>query len=89
MGGDVAFELARRHPDLPQSWRSTRRSPGIPGEYLDMNHRGFARIEAVVGKHSWNFADFTTTSGIHAGRWKQEVSVSSFATASPRRPPTR
>ena len=34
---------------------------------------GFDRIEAVVGEHSWNFADFTTAiSGIHAGRWKQE-----------------
>jgi hypothetical protein len=37
---------------------------------------GFDRIEAVVGEHSWNFADFTTVtttiSGIHAGRWKQE-----------------
>ncbi len=33
-------------------------------EYLDMNHRVFDRIEAVVGEHVWNFADFTTTSGI-------------------------
>jgi beta-glucuronidase len=33
-------------------------------EYLDMNHRVFDRIEAVVGEHVWNFADFATTSGI-------------------------
>jgi beta-glucuronidase len=33
-------------------------------EYLDMNHRVFDRIDAVVGEHVWNFADFTTTSGI-------------------------
>jgi beta-glucuronidase len=33
-------------------------------EYLDMNHRLFDRIDAVVGEHVWNFADFTTTSGI-------------------------
>ena len=33
-------------------------------EYLDMNHRVFDRIEAVVGEQMWNFADFTTTSGI-------------------------
>jgi beta-glucuronidase len=33
-------------------------------EYLDMNHRVFDRIDAVVGEHAWNFADFVTTSGI-------------------------
>jgi beta-glucuronidase len=32
-------------------------------EYLDMNHRVFDRIDAV-GEQVWNFADFTTTSGI-------------------------
>ncbi|GAA3384164.1 beta-glucuronidase [Cryptosporangium minutisporangium] len=32
--------------------------------YLEMNHRLFDRIDAVVGEHVWNFADFTTTSGI-------------------------
>jgi beta-glucuronidase len=30
-------------------------------EYLDMNHRVFNRIDAVVGEQVWNFA---TTSGI-------------------------
>jgi beta-glucuronidase len=33
-------------------------------EYLDMNHRVFDRIDAVVGEQVWNFADFQTTSGI-------------------------
>ncbi|HLM20544.1 MAG TPA: beta-glucuronidase [Propionibacteriaceae bacterium] len=33
-------------------------------EYLDMNHRVYDRIDAVVGEQVWNFADFTTTSGI-------------------------
>jgi beta-glucuronidase len=33
-------------------------------EYLDMNHRVFDNIDAVVGEQVWNFADFTTTSGI-------------------------
>ena len=33
-------------------------------EYLDMNHRVFDRIDAVVGGQVWNFADFQTTSGI-------------------------
>jgi beta-glucuronidase len=32
--------------------------------YLQMNHRVFDRIDAVVGEHVWNFADFTTTSGV-------------------------
>ncbi|HST63904.1 MAG TPA: beta-glucuronidase [Mycobacteriales bacterium] len=34
-------------------------------DYLDMNHRVFDRIDAVVGEQMWNFADFTTTSGIN------------------------
>ncbi len=33
-------------------------------EYLEMNHRVFDRVEAVVGEQVWNFADFATTSGI-------------------------
>ena len=33
-------------------------------DYLDMNHRVFDRIDAVVGEHVWNFADFATTPGI-------------------------
>jgi beta-glucuronidase len=32
---------------------------------------GFRRVEAVVGEHVWNFAEFTTTA-IHAGRREQE-----------------
>jgi beta-glucuronidase len=32
--------------------------------YLDMNHRVFDRVDAVVGEQVWNFADFATTSGI-------------------------
>jgi len=33
-------------------------------EYLDMNHRVFDSIDAVVGEQVWNFADFATSSGI-------------------------
>lgn len=33
-------------------------------EYLEMNHRVFDSIDAVVGEQMWNFADFATTSGI-------------------------
>jgi beta-glucuronidase len=32
--------------------------------YLEMNHRVFDRIDAVVGEHVWNFADFETTAGV-------------------------
>jgi beta-glucuronidase len=32
--------------------------------YLEMYHRVFDRIDAVVGEQVWNFADFATTSGI-------------------------
>jgi beta-glucuronidase len=33
-------------------------------DYLDMNHRVFDRIDAVIGEQVWNFADFATTSGV-------------------------
>ncbi|MFI7361365.1 glycoside hydrolase family 2 TIM barrel-domain containing protein [Streptomyces sp. NPDC050149] len=31
----------------------------------EANHRAFDRVEAVVGEHVWNFADFQTSDGIH------------------------
>lgn len=33
--------------------------------FLAMNHRVFDRIDAFVGEHVWNFADFQTSNGIH------------------------
>ncbi|WP_326731968.1 beta-glucuronidase [Streptomyces phaeochromogenes] len=33
--------------------------------YLEANHRAFDRIDAFVGEHVWNFADFQTSNGIH------------------------
>ena len=47
------------HSVVPQPW-----SEEYQVEYLDMNHRVFDRIDAVVGEQVWNFADFATTSGI-------------------------
>ncbi|HEU0041322.1 MAG TPA: beta-glucuronidase [Jiangellaceae bacterium] len=47
------------HSVVPQPW-----SEEYQVEYLDMNHRVFDRIDAVVGEQMWNFADFATTSGI-------------------------
>jgi beta-glucuronidase len=43
----------------PQPW-----SEEYQADLLEMYHRVFDRIDAVVGEHVWNFADFTTTSGI-------------------------
>jgi beta-glucuronidase len=47
------------HAITPQPW-----SEEYQVAYLDMNHRVFDRIDAVVGEQVWNFADFVTTSGI-------------------------
>jgi beta-glucuronidase len=47
------------HSVVPQPWTEEYQV-----EYLDMNHRVFDRIDAVVGEQMWNFADFATTSGI-------------------------
>ena len=47
------------HSVVAQPW-----SEEYQVEYLDMNHRVFDRIDAVVGEQVWNFADFATTSGI-------------------------
>jgi len=47
------------HSIAPQPW-----SEEYQVDYLDMNHRVFDRVDAVIGEHVWNFADFATTSGI-------------------------
>ena len=54
-----ADTLPGLHSVTPQPW-----SEEYQVEYLDMNHRVFDRIDAVVGEQVWNFADFATTSGI-------------------------
>ncbi|WP_430298215.1 beta-glucuronidase [Sinomonas sp. B1-1] len=33
-------------------------------DFLDMYHRVFDRVGAMVGEHVWNFADFATSNGI-------------------------
>ena len=47
------------HALVPEPW-----SEEYQVAYLDMNHRVFDHVEAVVGEHVWNFADFATTPGI-------------------------
>lgn len=54
-----ADTLAGLHSLTPQPWTEEYQV-----EYLDMNHRVFDSIPAVVGEQVWNFADFQTTSGI-------------------------
>ena len=41
-------------------------------ELLEMSHRVFDRIDAVVGEQIWNFADFATAPGHLARRRQQE-----------------
>jgi beta-glucuronidase len=54
-----ADTLAGVHSVTPQPWTEEYQV-----EYLDMNHRVFDRIDAVVGEQMWNFADFDTKPGI-------------------------
>ncbi|WP_029432101.1 beta-glucuronidase [Blastococcus sp. URHD0036] len=48
------------HSVWDQPW-----SEEYQASYLEMNHRVFDRVEAFVGEHVWNFADFQTSNGIH------------------------
>ena len=62
---DHHHRVRRRH--LSRAALGRRRQPWTEEyqvDYLDMNHRVFDRIDAVVGEQVWNFADFATTSGI-------------------------
>jgi beta-glucuronidase len=54
-----ADTLAGMHSVTPQPW-----SEEYQAELLEMNHRVFDRVDAVVGEHVWNFADFATSAGI-------------------------
>jgi beta-glucuronidase len=54
-----ADTLPGLHSMTPEPWTEEYQEA-----YLDMNHRVFDRIDAVVGEQVWNFADFATTSGI-------------------------
>jgi beta-glucuronidase len=47
------------HSVLSEPW-----SEEFQSDYLEMYHRVFDRIDAVVGEQIWNFADFATRSGI-------------------------
>ena len=62
---DHHHRVRRGHLSRPALGAADRRGPrSTRSTYLDMNHRVFDRIDAVVGEQVWNFADFATTSGI-------------------------
>ncbi|GIG20437.1 beta-glucuronidase [Cellulomonas chitinilytica] len=50
-----ADTVAGVHSLTPQPW-----SEEYQVEYLEMNHRVFDAVDAVVGEQVWNFADFAT-----------------------------
>lgn len=54
-----ADTLAGLHSTAPQPW-----SEEYQVAYLEMNHRVFDSVDAVIGEHAWNFADFATRSGV-------------------------
>ncbi|KAL5344123.1 glycoside hydrolase superfamily [Aspergillus crustosus] len=54
-----ADTLAGLHSVLGLLW-----SEEFQVEFLDTYHRVFDRVDAVVGEHVWNFADFQTNLGI-------------------------
>ena len=51
--------VAGLHSVVTQPW-----SEEYQTDFLEMHHRVFDRVEAVVGEHVWNFADFATASSV-------------------------
>jgi beta-glucuronidase len=56
-GADTVSGL---HSVLALPW-----SEEFQAQFLDMYHRVFDHIEAMVGEHVWNFADFQTSVSIY------------------------
>jgi beta-glucuronidase len=54
-----ADTLGGLHGTTPVPWNEEYQTA-----LLEMSHRVFDRVDAVVGEQIWNFADFATTSGI-------------------------
>jgi beta-glucuronidase len=53
-----ADAVAGLHSVVPAPWTEEYQT-----ELLEMSHRVFDRVEAVVGEQIWNFADFATALG--------------------------
>ena len=58
------------HSLTPEPW-----SEEYQEDYLRMNHRVFDSVDAVVGEHVWNFADFAHFGQRLPGRRQQEGRV--------------
>jgi beta-glucuronidase len=54
-----ADTVAGLHSVVSQPW-----SEEYQADFLDMHHRVFDRVDAVVGEHVWNFADFATAASV-------------------------
>ena len=54
-----ADTIAGLHDAVPGPWSEEYQSA-----LLEISHRVFDRVDAVVGEHIWHFADFATSSGI-------------------------
>jgi beta-glucuronidase len=54
-----ADTLAGLHSVVSQPWTEEYQA-----DFLDMYHRVFDRVDAVVGEQVWNFADFATASSV-------------------------
>ena len=54
-----ADTIAGLHNVVPAPW-----SEEYQAALLEMSHRVFDRVEAVVGEQIWHFADFATSSGV-------------------------
>ncbi|MGC5617261.1 beta-glucuronidase [Georgenia sp. Z1491] len=54
-----ADTLAGLHSEPAEPW-----SEEYQVAYLEMNHKVFDSIDAVIGEHVWNFADFATKAGV-------------------------
>src|SRR4051812_12390784 len=54
-----ADTVAGLHSIVPMPWTEDYQTA-----LLEMSHRVFDRVDAVVGEHIWNFADFATGPGI-------------------------
>jgi len=54
-----ADTLAGLHSVVPEPW-----SEEYQADFLDMYHRVFDRVDAVVGEQVWNFADFATAASV-------------------------
>src|SRR3954451_10807581 len=54
-----ADTVAGLHSVVSQPW-----SEEYQADFLEMHHRVFDRVDAVVGEHVWNFADFATASSV-------------------------